>query len=661
MRNVSTAFKNAMRAPVKEIEGIISIVTLDESVDEIVSSGDLVKYTIEGEAVAVGKSVMRKLTATYLGDRNLIDQTVHAKFGVKLANGSYSYIDYGEFIIATCETAEDKESTTITAYDRMIYTMRPYDATAFEYPTTVGGLYEQICSTIGVDAETLEIPFADLEIEADLYSNISGIQYRRIIEEIAILGGQVAMINDAGQLALRSVKTPSGQSEINYDDLKKLTFKAKYGKLNSLVLSRQPQEDNVVLRDETSIEADGLTEIKISNNEIIDKRRELVALDIFPYFNETTYYPFTADTIGLGWFEIGDKVIITDNENVVREARVMGIKTIIDGSYKETIWSTEPTKTQTNYGRAGGLDNRIKNTEIIVDKQQQEITSVVSDLITLDGVTSENFTRIDQDITSIIQSVQTTGGINLLRNSAFYQYDNNGLPTMWVTSGSGNFSIQSSSEAVSKGSLSANVITLNGVTERQTVTVVQDTSETTEENKTYYSFKVLVKKGLLGTATIRVFNDLEDHTITIPAGTTLDYDEVTFKDLLPKRSSYTIELSGSAGSNAVFTDAMFSVGKYPSAWSQANGEILNTNVQINEGGMIVKSNVFAGDYTAITPLEFSGYSKVGMQLVKVFTLNKDQTEVSKLYAKNEISMPPIKIVPITTGSMTGWAFVKRSA
>lgn len=659
MRTVSTDFRNAMIAPVKEIVGSLEFDYAD--IDPITSADDLISFTIDGNASAVGKSVLRKLTAKYIGTKNIAGEVITAKFGVKIAGGGYEYLTQGEFLVSQCDTAKDTGMTTITAYDKMIYTVVAYAPEKVVYPTTVSGLYTQIAIACGLTVETSTIPFGDLTIDVDLYANISGTQYRQILEDIAILGGQVLILNESNQLAFRSVKTPTNTPDtLTYADLKKLSIKDKYGAVNSLVLSRQPQEDNVVLINETSVADDGLTEIKIANNEIIDKRREDVATDIFPYFDQTTYYPFKADTTGFGWYEVGDKINITDDESVTRESRVMGVKLTIDGSVQETISSDEPTKTQTNYARAGGLNNRIKNTEIQVDKQNQTIISVVSDLETLDGETSENFTEIRQDISSIIQSVQVTGGINLLRNSAFYQFDASGIPASWTTTGSGTINIQASNEAVSKGSLSGNIVTLTGVTEKQMVTVVQDNNTIPEDQKTYYSFKVLVKKGTLGTATVRIYNDNENYITTIPVGVSKIYDEVTFQALLPTQTFYWVELTGDSDSVTSFADSMFSVGKYPSAWQQANGEILNTNVNINENGMIVKSSVFAGDYTAITPLEFSGYAKVGGTVVKAFTLNKDQTEVKKLYASDEISTPNIKMVVITTGSVTGLAFVKRS-
>jgi len=102
---------------------------------------------------------------------------------------------------------------------------------------------------------------------------------------------------------------------------------------------------------------------------------------------------------------------------------------------------------------------------------------------------------------------------------------------------------------------------------------------------------------------------------------------------------------------------MFSVGEYRSQWSQANGEIMNTQVNINENGVLVKSSIYQGDYTVMSPLEFAGYSKINGVITKVFSLNKDTTLVKKMESEDEIKMIPIKIVPITSGDLQGWAFV----
>ena len=84
---------------------------------------------------------------------------------------------------------------------------------------------------------------------------------------------------------------------------------------------------------------------------------------------------------------------------------------------------------------------------------------------------------------------------------------------------------------------------------------------------------------------------------------------------------------------------------------------MNTQVNINVDGILVKSLVYDGDYTIMSPLEFSGYSNINGKITKVFSLNKDTTFVKKLEAQDEIRMDPIKVVPRTSGEIQGWAFV----
>jgi hypothetical protein len=62
----------------------------------------------------------------------------------------------------------------------------------------------------------------------------------------------------------------------------------------------------------------------------------------------------------------------------------------------------------------------------------------------------------------------------------------------------------------------------------------------------------------------------------------------------------------------------------------------------------------------MSPLEFAGYSYINGTLTRVFSLNKDVTKVTKLESEKEIKMSPLKIVPITSGDLQGWAFVKST-
>ena len=289
-----------------------------------------------------------------------------------------------------------------------------------------------------------------------------------------------------------------------------------------------------------------------------------------------------------------------------------------------------------------------------VNKQEQNITQLVSDMYSEDGIVKENFTKIYQNVTNIINNVQNSGGSNLIKNSVMFAYDNQGVPNDWSVEGAGNLLINSSAEALSNGSLSGHVFTLLNKKVRQRISVKVDNNST---EKTYYTFSTKIKKDTTGSCYVKLYNSNEEHIIELKAGESSFYGDYEIKALLPKDSYYDIEFYGSADSNATFTDNMLSIGEYKTQWSQASGEIMNTQVNINVDGVLVKSSVYLGDYTIMSPLEFAGYSKINGTITKVFSLNKDTTLVKKLEAEDEMKMYPIKIVPITSGSLQGWAFV----
>lgn len=217
---------------------------------------------------------------------------------------------------------------------------------------------------------------------------------------------------------------------------------------------------------------------------------------------------------------------------------------------------------------------------------------------------------------------------------------------------SGKLTIQSSAEALASGSLSGHVFTLSDKIVKQRISVKADTDS---DEKTYYTFSTKIKKLATGTCYVKISNSNEEYIIELKEGDESFYGDYELKGLLPKDSYYDIEFYGD---EATFTDNMFAVGEYKSQWSQASGEIMNTQVNINVDGVLVKSSVYAGDYTVMSPLEFAGYSNINGTTTKVFYLNKDTTLVKKLESEDEIKMTPIKIVPITSGDIQGWAFVK---
>lgn len=647
---ISNDFKTAMKQPIKELDAYIKI----SEDNKITSADDLISFKISCDT-DICKTAMRKLEGKYLGEHNLLGEWVRVGFGVKLPNGTFEYLDYGSFLITEITTTKDTGVTQVVGYDKMINAMTNYSKLNVEYPITLYEYTQILCNRCGLVLGNETFIHANWLINQELWENISGITYRDILVQIAQVTASTCIISNDDKVYFKSIYNTGEQ--LTYDNMKKLKLEPIYGEINSVVLSRTPQEDNIYMRDEESIQANGLTEYKIENNEIIDKDRDNAMTPIYNALHGISYYPFETTTEGLGWYEIADNFDIVNDTGNIFNTTLFNFSITIDGGIKEILKTVAETKTQTQYQYATTIAKRVKNTEIIVDKQGQNIEQLVTDMYEEDGIIHENFTKTYQDIQNIINSVQNSGGNNLIKNSVMFAYDDKNVPNNWEVEGDGNLIISSSPEALASGGASGHTFTLINKKVKQRVNVKVDSSDIPVEEKTYYTFSTKIKKDVTGTCYVKLYNSNEEHIIELNAGESSFYGEYEIKALLPKDNYYDIEFYGSTDSNATFTDNMLAVGEYKTQWTQASGEIMNTQVNINLDGVLVKSSIYLGDYTVMSPLEFAGYSNINGTVTKVFSLNKDTTLVKKLEAEDEVKMVPIKIVPITTGDLQGWAFV----
>lgn len=401
----------------------------------------------------------------------------------------------------------------------------------------------------------------------------------------------------------------------------------------------------------------GVTEVKIINNEIVDKRREDVISSIFDQVNGVSWYPFNIDTEGLGYFEIGDRFTITDDLGDSKSVVVWNTKLTVDGGISENLYTNKPDLTTTDYTKAGNskLGGNLRKTQLQVDKQQGTIDALVSDMYTYDGVVNQKYTELLQDNESIIATVQGAGGVNLLKNSVMYAFDDTGVPDSWTMTGAGTLTIQASPESLSAGAVSGNQFSLSDKTATQTVTVRKDVDFIPEDEKTYYSISARVKKNTVGVASITLINRNETLTIDLPDQTSYFWDVVTLEAILPKDDHYDIAITSDSDADLQVTDIILAPGKTRHEWTQANGEMMNSSVAITKDGITIRSSALKNNYTTIDALGFEVH-KQDAGGNRIFGFNDDETNVSKLKADEQIGMPPMRIVPISYSTYSGWAF-----
>lgn len=646
---VSQAFKDAMQAPVKVLR---ATVTVDEQV--FTSANQLISFSVESSGYYFG-AVTKMLDFSLLGTTyNLVGKYAHVVIEVQTdaTNDTWAACDLGNFYISEQDAKLEKETTSFKAYDKVgVLAHTYYVGGGLSFPCTIEDLVEQFKDKFGLDYTSTTLVNGSHQIAEDLYEKINNITYRDILAEIA--GATATLASIDGEDDVLSFREPAmvASETWTYDNLKSIKYEPKYGEINSVVLSRMPQEDNIAVRDEDSITQNGLTELKLANNELLDDDRESMAQPILDAVDGFWFYPFEANTEGHGWHECGDRISVTDGTNTW-EVIVTYVKITIDGGMKELVKGVRPTADQTNYALAGGIMKTIYNTEIKVDKQGQEITSVVSRQDQFENQTLENFTQVVQNINSVVTTIQTTGGGNLIHNSVGYNVDTDHTLINWTQSGT--ISSESSPESLSYGAISGNQINL-----RATSSIIQRITVDGSGNQPY-TLSLKAKKGATGVATIHLRNTIDDYIVTIPEGESVLWKSYSIVGVQPHASYFDVVIeTNNAVTELSITDLMLSVGDSTTPWVSATDEILSKNVAVDGSGVTVRSNS-TNDYTQLNELGLNGYSDASGIMKNVFTVNRDTTEVEKLKSRGQISMPPIKIVPITSGSRAGWSFVAES-
>lgn len=653
---VTPATRTALKQAVKQIRAKITW-DVGELTHQITSEDALISLKKEAEGYYC-KSTLRKITVTLAGtSTEILDKRIAATIEVKTGADTWGAIPWGSFTITEAKVDQEKGTSTFTGYGGIaLMQNQQYQPGSLTFPTTVADLATELAAIFGItiDTDMTTLPNYDAPIQTDLWAKINGTTYRDILEEIAGATGTIAVIGGGDDTLEFKLPPISEASEtLTADNLITSKVGENWGVVNAVVLSRQPQNDNIEVVDTESVEETGQrTDLVIANNQILDKQRETTAQPLLDAVDGWEYRNAEIKTEGHAYHEIGDRLDVTINNETYQMVITKSAITI-DGSINETLTSSTPKTVPINYAKSGGITKTIFNTELAVDKQEQRIDSIVSRQDQTDAAVQEQFTQVTQNLTNIVATVQSTGGGNLIRNSVGYGKAADGTLTVWQYGTGADTSTvrsQSSPASLNAGAVSGYEIVISG-----TSTISQPVSLTPGEK---YTLALLAKKDLTGTVTITVGNTSETKTITLEAGTAYNWQEMNV-EFMPTVGANTVTISAGAGATAEITDLILTTGG-AYTWRQASGEIYNTQVSLDQDGVQVRSSVYSGDYVEITPLEFAGYSNAGGSVTKVFSLNRDTTEVEKLEARSQIAMPPIKIVPIDNSSYQGWAFVKEA-
>ena len=312
-------------------------------------------------------------------------------------NGTNATKTYGPFYLKESPSFNaDSKTYNHTMYDGFLKTMVDYQPISITYPTTVLAFFQQLCLTCGYTTNITSLPNGSRSITMDIYDGIN-YTYRDVFDDIANATGSLFRCKN-GVIE----KCSLGISEIIVDDdlLKNQNIELgeHFGPINSIVLSRSGESDNIYKRDETLTR---WNEYKIVDNQLMNDNNRSDYLDeLYNTLYGIEYDIFDLELVGYGGFDPLTKITITTN-NTTYNSYVFNNELTFTQGVEECIYTELPEESTTDYSAASTTDKKINQAYIITNKNALQIQSLVSQV----GDRSEKTTSITQDIDTISQQV----------------------------------------------------------------------------------------------------------------------------------------------------------------------------------------------------------------------------------------------------------------
>ena len=362
---------------------------------------------VDTATICIGQFVARTISGELKNVNNAFEienKEIKVEFGVK-TNAGTNYYSLGNFLITAPTDDDVKDKTTFEAMDYTKKFNQEFDGIGLSFPCTALRLAQYCCDKCGVELATTNFTNSDFIIPNNQYE--TGDTYRKVMQDIGKLAYSWVRIGWDNKCYIdfsvpNAVKDDYDKiSTSNYYDLS--LQKKVFGPVNRVVIGMTDIEgENAYIEDEDSIAENGVCELQIMDCNITytPELRQQAITGASRLFG-LTYLPLEINTTGHPWL-LGKELIEVTTTEDTKVTTIPFDRTIeYMGHIKTKLTSKADTKTETEYKNPGTLETSVRQTRIIVDKQNQTITQLVTNVDEYDN----RITQVEQDVDSISQQV----------------------------------------------------------------------------------------------------------------------------------------------------------------------------------------------------------------------------------------------------------------
>lgn len=379
MRTHTSDFKTKLPLLGREIDFKMNYT--ENGINKTIEADDLNSASLHYKG-SILKSVMKQLDI----DTNVeipLETVLTCQFGLKI-NKQYEYINLGKFVVYSIEKNEDMNSFTYVCYDKILYSMKDYEAiNGVSYPITIKNYLIAICNYLGITFDSdKNANFANYNktISKELYLSEEGTSlgytFRDVLDEIAQATGSTICINDDDKLEVRYINNTNDTIDEEYLNDTNVNFGDKFGPINTIVLSRSGGDKIYKSNPEDLTDEDKIA-IEIENNQIMnfDNRDEFLPAILDKLYG-LEFYECNYTSKGIVYYELCDKYNVKVGDKTY-SCIMFEDETNINQGLEEFVNAEKPETSQPDYTKADKTDRRINQVIRIADKQNGTITDLV--------------------------------------------------------------------------------------------------------------------------------------------------------------------------------------------------------------------------------------------------------------------------------------------
>ena len=393
MYTVSNEFKEVVQSNAVIATARITLVADGTVLDGNNLSSVSIKDYCNNNGTIIGTTMCKEVEIELINNEyDLADQEFLLELGVEIAEDTIEYIPYGNFLIKEYQDVKSSNRYKIVAYDYMDKLNAKFIDNN-EYPITLQQFYTNLASDYGLEIEEQELPNQNFNIETKPY--FDGATGRNVLSSIAQMFGSFAKINRNNKIQMY-LKTETSEQISREQMNSSLEINKIYGPINSVVLSLSNVEgENVSMRDEPSIEANGETTLEIQDNPFIytEALRSQALEGIFNRVFGFSYIPTSFNYKAYLYLDCGDAVQVQQmSTDEYVDTIILNQEIKVPATRKSKCENLALTKTQVNNQYVPPEVQAQRRTEIIVNKQEGTIQQIAE--------------KTEQNATSILQVTQ---------------------------------------------------------------------------------------------------------------------------------------------------------------------------------------------------------------------------------------------------------------